>query len=106
MLIGNLRKILKCAVFLKENRILLLTEDMDLPSRFELHENLRKYVDMGFECGHFHGDFTISHVGHYPDLVSLAAHVIVDGLDQSILDEDIIYDSPQYEPDVFFNMYL
>ena len=74
---------------------------MVLPSRFELHENLRKYVDVGFECRHFHGDFTISHVGYYPDLVSLAAHVIVDGLDQSILDEDFVYDFPQYEPDVF-----
>ena len=96
MLIGDLRRILKCAVFLKENRILLLTEELDPPSRFELHENLRS-----FECRHFHGDFTISHVGHYPDLVSLAAHVIVDSLDQSILDEDIVYDFPQYEPDVF-----
>ena len=27
------------------------------------------------------------HVGHYPDLVSIAAHVIVDGLDQSVLEE-------------------
>ena len=80
--------ILKCAVFLKENRILLT-------------EKFRKFVDIDFECRHFHGDFTISHVGHYPDLVSLAAHVIVDGLDQSILDEDIVYDFPQYEPDVF-----
>ena len=74
---------------------------MDLSSRFELHENLRKFVDIGFECRHFHGDFTISHVGHYPDLVSIAAHVIINGLDQYILDEDIVYDFPQYEPDVF-----
>ena len=74
---------------------------MDLPSRFELHENLRKIVDIDFECRHFHGDFTISHVGHYPDLVSIAAHVIINGLDQSIPDEDIVYDFPQYEPDVF-----
>ena len=101
MLIGDLKRILKYAVFLKENGILLLTEELDLPSRFELHENLRKFVDIGFECRHFHGDFTISHVGHYPDLVSIAAHVIVYGLDQSILDEDIVYDFPQYEPDVF-----
>ena len=43
---------------------------------------------------------TISHVGHYPDLVSIAAHVIVNGLDQSVLEEDIVYDFPQYEPDV------
>ena len=90
MLIGDLKRILKCAVFLKENRILLLTKELDLPSRFELHENLRKFVDIGFECRHFHGDFTISHVGHYPDLVSIAAHVIVNGLDQTILDEDIV----------------
>ena len=101
MLIGDLKRILKCAVFLKENRILLLTEELDLPSRFELHENLRKFIDIGFECRHFHGDFIISHVGHYPDLVSIAAHVIVNGLDQSILDEDIVYDFSQYEPDVF-----
>ena len=101
MLIGDLKRILKCAVFLKENRILLLTEELDLTSRFELHENLRKFVDIGFECRHFHGDFTISHVGHYPDLVSIAANVIVNGLDQSVLEEDIIYDFPQYEPDVF-----
>ena len=62
---------------------------------------LERFVDIGFECRHFHGDFTIAHVGHYPDLVSIAAHVIVDGLDQSILEEDIVYDFPQYEPDVF-----
>ena len=101
MLIGDLKRILKCAVFLKENRILLLTEELDLHSRFELHENLRKFIDVGFECRHFHGDFTISHVGHYPDLVSIAAHVIVDGLDQSVLEEDIVYDFPQFEPDVY-----
>ena len=88
MLIGDLKKILKCAIFLKENRILLLTEEMDLPSMFELHKTLRKYVDIGFECRHYYGDFTISHVDHYSDLVSLAAHVIVEGLDQSILDEN------------------
>ena len=101
MLIGDLKRILKCAVFLKENRILLLTEELDLHSRFELHENLRKFIDVGFECRHFHGVFTISHVGHYPDLVSIAAHVIVDGLDQSVLEEDIVYDFPQFEPDVY-----
>ena len=101
MLIGDLKRILKCAVFLKENRILLLTEELDLHSRFELHENLRKFIDVGFECRHFHGDFTISYVGHYPDLVSIAAHVIVDGLDQSVLNEDIVYDFPQFESDVY-----
>ena len=88
MLIGDLKRILKCAVFLKENRILLLTEELYLHSRFELHENLRKFIDVGFEYRHFHGDFTIFHVGHYPDLVSIAAHVIVDGLCQSVLEED------------------
>ena len=101
MLIGDLRRILKCAVFLKENRILLLTEELDLHSRYELHENLRRFIDVGFECRNFHGDFTISHVGHYPDLVSIDAHVIVDGLDQSVLEEDIVYDFPQIEPDVY-----
>ena len=100
MLIGDLKRILKCAVFLKENRI-LLTEELDLHSRFKLHGNLRKFIDVGFECRHFHGDFTISHVGHFPDLVSIAAHVIVDGLDQSVLEEDIVYDFPQFEPDVY-----
>ena len=77
--------------YYRKNRLLLLTEELDLHSRFELHENLRKFVDIGFECRHFHGDFTISHVAHYPDLVSIAAHVIVDGLAQSILEEDIVY---------------
>ena len=101
MLIGDLKRILKCAVFLKENMTLLLTEKLDLPSRFELHENLRKFIDIGFEWRHFHGDFTISHVGHYPDLVSIDAHVIVDGLDQSVLEEDIVYDFSKYEPDVY-----
>ena len=101
MLIGDLKRTLKCAVFLKENRILLLTEELDLSCRFELHENLRKFVDIGFECRHFYGDFTISHVCHYPDLVSIAVHVIVNGLDQSVLEEDIVYDFPQYEPDVY-----
>ena len=81
-------------MFLKENRILLLTEELDLHSRFELHENLRKFIDVGFEYRHFHGDLTISHVGHYPNLVSIAARVIVDGLDQSVLEEDIVYDFP------------
>ena len=94
MLIGDLKRILKCAVFLKENRSLLLTEELDLHSRFELHENLRKFIDVCFECRHFHGDFTISHVGHYPDLVSIAAHVIVEGLDHSVLEEDIVWFSP------------
>ena len=36
MLIRDLRRILKCAIFLKENRILLVTEELDLPSRVEL----------------------------------------------------------------------
>ena len=58
----DLKRILKCAVFLKENRILILTEELDLPSRFELHENLRRFIDTGLECRHFHGNFTISHV--------------------------------------------
>ena len=101
MLIGDLRRILKCAVFLKENRILLLTEELDLHSRYELHENLRRFINVSFECRNFHGDFTIAHVGHYPDLVSIATHVIVDGLDQSVLEEDIVYDFPQFEPDVY-----
>ena len=90
MLIGDLRRILKCAVFQKENRILLLLDELDPPSRVELHECINIFVDIGFECRHFHGDFTISHVGHYPDLVSIAAHVIVNGLDQSVLEEDIV----------------
>ena len=101
LLIGDLKRILKCVVFLKENRILLLTEELDPHSRYELHENLRKFIDVGFEYRHFNGVFTISHVGHYPDLVSIAAHVIVDGLDQSVLEEDIVYDFPQFEPDVY-----
>ena len=101
MLIGDLRRILRCAVFLKENRILLLTEELDLHSRYELHENLRRFISVGFECRNFNGKFTIAHVGHYPDLVSIAAHVIVDGLDQSVLEEDIVYDFPQFEPDVY-----
>ena len=41
MLIGDLRRILKCAVFLKENRILLLLDELDPPSRVELHESIR-----------------------------------------------------------------
>ena len=101
MLIGDLRRILKCAIFLKENRILLLTEELDLPLRIELHDNVRKFVNVSFEYRHFHGNFRITHVGHYPDLVSIAAHVIVKGFDQSILDEDVANEFPQYEPDVF-----
>ena len=58
-------------------------------------------MNIGFEHRYFHGDFTVSHVGHYTDLVSIAAHVIVEGLDQSILEEDIVYEFPQYEPDMF-----
>ena len=42
MLIDDLKRTLKYAVFLKENRILLLTEELDLPSRFKLHENPQK----------------------------------------------------------------
>ena len=101
MSIGDLRRILKCAILLKENRILLLTEELDLASRVELHECLRQFVNVDFEYKHFHGHFTIAYVGHYPDLVSIAAHMIVEGLDQSILDEDVVYEFPQYEPDVF-----
>ena len=101
MLIADLRKILKCVVLLKENKILLLTEELDLASRVELHECLRRFVNIGFEYKYFHGNFTISQVDHYPDLVSIAAHVIVKGLDQSVLDEDVVYEFPQYEPNVF-----
>ena len=93
-------RFLKCAIFLKENRILLLTDELDIPSRIELHECIRKFVDVDFEYRHFHGQFTISHVGHYPDLANIAAHVIVDGFDQSILEEDVVYEFPQTEPDV------
>ena len=35
MLIGDMRRILKCAIFLKENRILLLTDELDIPSRMD-----------------------------------------------------------------------
>ena len=94
MLIGDMRRILRCAIFLKENRILLLADELDIPSRMELHENIRKFIDVDFECRHFQGQFTISHVGHYPDLVNIAAHVIVSGFDQSILEEDVVYDFP------------
>ena len=92
MLIAHLRILLKSPIFLKENRILLLTEELDLASRVKLHECLRIFVNIGFEYKHFHGNFAISHVGHYPDLVSIAAHVIVEGLDQSVLNEDVVYD--------------
>ena len=34
--------------FFEENRILLLTDGLDIPSRMELHENIRKYVDIDF----------------------------------------------------------
>ena len=101
MFIGDLGKILKCAVFLKENRILLLLDELDPPSRVEIHESIKRFVGISFKSRHFHGDFTITHVKHYPVLVSIAAHVIVEGPDQSILDEDIVYDFPQCEPDVF-----
>ena len=104
MLIGDMTRILKCAIFLKENRILLLTDELNILSRMELHENIRKFVDVDFKCRHFHGQFTISHVGHYPDLVGIATHVIVNGFDQSILEENVVYDFPQTEPDT--NKYL
>ena len=45
MFIGDLRRILKCAVFLKENRILLLFDELDPPSRVELHESIKRFVD-------------------------------------------------------------
>ena len=61
MLIGDLKRILKCAIFLKENRILLLLEDLDLPSRV-VHESIKKFVNISFEYRHFHGDFTVSNV--------------------------------------------
>ena len=101
MLIEDMRGILKCSIFLKENRILLLTDELDIPSRMELHENIRKFIDVDFEYRHFHGQFTISHVGHYSDLVNIAAHVMVNGFDQSILEEDVVYDFPQMEPDAY-----
>ena len=94
MMVGDLRRIYKCAIFLKENRILLRVEELDLPSRIELHECIKKCFNVEFEYRHFHGDFTIAHVGHYPDLVSIAAHVIVEGLDQST-PEDVVYEFPQ-----------
>ena len=84
ILVGDLRRILKCSIFLKENWFLLLVEELDLPSRTVLHECIKKFVNIEFEYRHLHGDFTIAHVGHYPDLVSIAAHVIVDGFDQSM----------------------
>ena len=100
MLIDNLKRILKCVIFLKENRILLHIEELDLLSRTELHECIKKFVNVEFEYRHFHGDFTIAYVGHYPDLVSIVAHVIVDEFDQSILEEDVVSEFSQYEPDV------
>lgn len=50
---------------------------------------------------HFKCKFTISHVGHYPDLVDIAANVVVHGLDQSVLGEDIVYEFPELVPDTF-----
>ena len=72
LLVADLRHILKCAIFLRQNRVLLLTEDLDLASRYKLHENVREYVDVDFVYKHFKCKFTISHVGHYPDLVDIA----------------------------------
>ena len=86
--------ILKCAIFLKENRVLLCVEVLDLPSRTELHECFKKFINVEFEYRHFHGHFTIAHMGHHPDLVSIAAYVIVDNFDQSIPEEDVIYELP------------
>ena len=37
----------------------------------------------------------------YPDLVNLAAHVIMYGPDDSILGEDITYEFPVVEPEEF-----
>ena len=72
MLVGDLRGILKCAIFLKENRILLLLDYQDIASRVELDGSIKRFVNIGFEYKHFQADFTVSHVGHYPDLVSIA----------------------------------
>ena len=86
-----MRRILKCAIFLKENRILLLTDELDIPSRMELHENIRKFIDVDFECRHFHGQFTISHVGHYPDLVNIVGMLdnrLYVGIENMISPED------------------
>ena len=63
------------------------------------YERIRKYKDTEFEYKHLNGVFTISHVGHYPDLVDLAAHVIMYGSDDSILGEDIVYEFPVVEPE-------
>ena len=62
--------------------------------------SVRKFVNVGFEFKHFYGEFTIAYVGHYPNLVNIAAHVNIKGVDQSIL-EDVVYEFPQYEPDEF-----
>ena len=40
-------------------------------------------------------------MGHYADLVNIAAHVNIEEMDQSILQKDVVYEFPQYEPDVF-----
>ena len=50
---------------------------------------------------HFHVEFTISHVGHYSNLVSIASHVNIEGFDQSILGKDVVYGFSQSEPDMF-----
>ena len=61
----------------------------------------QEVVNVSLEYKHFNGEFTIAHVGHYPDLVSIAAHVNIEGFDQSILGEDVVYEFPQSEPDMF-----
>ena len=77
MLIGDMRRILRCVIFLKENRILLLTDELDIPSSMELHENIRKFVDVDLECRHFHGQFTISHIGELCKIFQFSLLILI-----------------------------
>ena len=89
-----------CSI-LKDSRMLLLLEDMDIHDIFELHEKIRRYKDVEFEYKHLTGVLTISHVGHYPDILDIAAHVNLNGSDDSILGDDIVYKFSEIEPKRF-----
>ena len=84
-ILGDLYQVLHRIVFLRDNRILL-----DIDSKDDLIGNLETFQNVEAIHGGYRCLFSFAQVGRYPDLVHTMCNVVLHGLDQSILEEDIL----------------
>lgn len=96
-ILGDLPSKLRCAIYLRDNRVLL---DVDISDdlRSEFVQNLTgkgHSMDFkGYTCR-----FSFSRVGNYKDLVEIMCNVRMQGWDSKLLEEDVfVYFDPPVNP--------